>query len=1535
MGRARRRSALATALAVVAAVVALLPVTATAHDGHGDHDAGHTDAPAPENSIAAAAQAAVDADSDALTQGVTLPPGFADVEAIGDLSEAIAVSFAPDGTAFIALKTGVIKSFDYNAGTGQFEPLATSTHFADLSRQVNNYWDRGLTGIAVDPQFGTSGHNYVYVNYTYNRDPRDNPPVVPKWGDPSQQYDECPEPADPDDTSIAGCVVMDRVTRLTAQRLAGSDGWTMVPNSEFELLASGCFQFGSHASGDVAFGPDGFLYASAGEGASFDSLDYGQYADPCADPGNEGGSLRSQDYRTSGDVLGVDGTVFRIDPATGLNPTQATADEWLVAYGQRNPWRLEFRPGTHELWSRDVGASLWEEVNRIPDVRTVNSPINRGWPCYEGSHTGSLVQPGWDALDKPLCESLYAQGTSVVSAPYFSYQTRGPKLTGPDEDCFNSTSAGSGVAFGSSASNYPAAYEDAMFFSDFARSCIWVLGKKPNGDPDPTDIQRFVENAETPVDLVTGPGGDIYYVDYGLDENGVPTEGAAGMHRIVYTGSNATPTARIVADQTSGPAPLTVNFDGTTSTDPDGDTLTYAWDLDGDGQYDDSTAATPSRTYSVGTYDVGLRVDDGHGHTSTATQQIQAGNSPPVLGTVTPDETLTWAAGDTIDFSAAATDAQQGTMPGSSFSWNLAIRHCPNGVCHTHNLQTYPGVSSGSFQAPPHEYPSHLLLTVTVTDDGGLTDTQTIQLNPKTVSLSFASVPSGAMVTIDSTDRTTPYSETFIQGAPVTVTAAPTTGTGATIAAFSSWSDGGARSHTVTPPSSATTYTATYTRPTAALAADPPSGPAPLSVTYTASATNAPGASGPFAFTWDLDDDGQYDDGTGTTQSRTYGSPGSPVVSVLATDSRGATDAKSVTVTVGPANRNPVAAISADPTSGPAPLAVSFSAAGSTDPDGDPLGYAWDLDNDGAFDDATGLTASSTYSGVGQKTASVRVTDGRGGSDSKSVTLTVTNRLPVAAAAATPSSGPAPLAVSLSASGSSDPDGTALTYAWDTDGDGEFDDATGVTTSATFTGVGPHVVTVRVTDADGGSATDAVTVTVTNSGPTARITTTPAPATGNAPLLVDFDGSTSSDPDGGTLTYEWDLDGDGQYDDATGDSASRTYGVGNVTVGLMVTDAEGASSTASVPVTVPNRLPVVVVTADPTNGPAPLAVGFSADGSSDPDGTALTYAWDLDDDGAFDDATGVTASRTYSGVGPHQVTVRVTDADNGATTGSVTVTVTNTGPTAVITTNPASGTGPAPLKVDFDGSTSSDPDGGTLTYGWDLDGDGQYDDGTGVTATSTYPVGTVTVGLRVTDGQASSATTTTTVTATNTAPVVTGLNTFPEGTWYVGQTLGFTATASDAQQDLPESAYSLVMERQDCDSGCPRVMVQRWAGVSTGQFVVPAMPYPSHLYLTATVTDEHGATGSRTVRIEPRQGSLTVETRRDKLKVKVDGVKRKGGWTETVVVGSTVRLVAPRSQVKKGVRYVFVRWTDGGARKHDRVVGETPVTVRAVYRRAR
>ncbi len=1668
-----------------------------------------------------------------------LPAGFQDTVAIANLSEATSVAFVPTGpangtaggTAFVALKPGIIQAFDYDAGTGTFE--GTGSVFANLSTNVNNYWDRGLTGIEVDPQFPT--RPYVYVNYTYDRDPRDNPPQVPKWGEPGGYYDECQEEASVSPVRV-GCLVTVRVSRLTA--VMGAGGWVMQAGSERELVQDACIQFGSHASGDVLFGPDGFLYASAGEGAAFTTADWGQAGNPCpGDPPNglEGGSLRSQDYQTTPDALGLGGSVFRVHPDTGAAPDGSTANaSRMVAYGQRNPWRLAFRsptgPERFELWSGDVGSSTWEEVNRIPDVRTLTTPVNRGWPCYEGSFTGSARQSEWDALNRPICENLYAQGPGAVVAPYFSYQTRGPLLT-PGEDCQNDTSSVSGIAFGSASSNYPDAYQGSLFFTDFARSCIWRLGKKQDGTPDPTSITPFVQAAETPTDLLVGPGGDLYYVDYGLNAEGVPTANAGAVHRITYTSSNAAPTARIVADKVSGPAPLTVSFDGTTSSDPDpGDVLTYAWDLDGDGQYDDSTAARPTRTYQVGNVTVRLRVDDGHGHQATASQLIQAGNTEPVIGAMTPAGTLTWKVDDTIGFSASATDAQDGTLPPSAFSWNVALRHCPSGNCHTHSHQSYAGVSSGSFTAPDHEYPSHLLVTVTVTDSQGLTASRTVQVNPQSVTLGFASNPPGAALTVDSEALFAPASRDFIVGHSMNLIAPAQRQYNGADYTFASWSDG-----VTTPtrtgykaPASATTLTANYVLdapanqpPTAAVSASPSSGPAPLTPTLSAAGSTDP-ESGPLTYAWDLDDDGLYDDATGVTTSlATFRSVGPHPVRVRVTDNAGANATASTTVTV--TNTAPTATVTTTPSpaSGTAPLAVSFSAASTTDPNpGDTFTYAWDLDGDGTFETLGTPTPPQRTYGVGTTTVRLRVTDNHGDSDTDAVTvtaantapsvtsvspaagttwsvgqtigysatandpqetlppsaytwrverqdcatgcarttvttstgpagsfvvpemaypshlfLTVTvtdtqgltatatrqleprtadltfattptggvttvsgtdhvapwtgtfvvgaqvpvsvpatrvvgganhgftawsdggarshtvtvpasattytasytrqNRLPTAVVTANPTSGPTPLAVQVSAT-ATDPDGddTTFTYAWDLDDDGAYDDATGATASATYTGLGAHEITVRVTDAHGGSSTTSTNVTVTNSGPTARITTTPSPPTGNAPLPVTFSGATSSDPDGGALAYAWDLDGDGQYDDGSAPTANRTYQVGTVTVGLRVTDSDQASSTASVQVSAPNRNPVAAVSADPSSGPAPLQVALSAAGSADPDGTALGYAWDLDDDGAYDDATGPTASATFTGVGGHRVGVRVTDADNGTGTASTTVTVTNSGPTAVIVTDPASGSGPAPLTVSFDGSTSQDPDGGPLTYAWDLDDDGQYDDATGATATGVYPVGTLTTRLRVTDQHGSSAVAARTITATNSAPTLTRVTAYPSGGYRVGQTLGFDAAGTDPQQALPATAFSFTMLRQDCRSGCPRVEVQRWTGTSTGRFVVPPMPYPSRLFLVATVTDAHGATATRELRLEPVPVRLKLRTSGPGLSVKVDGVVRRSGWSGRVVAGSRVRLSAPRLQVRGGVRWTFVRWSDGGARRHELDVWDPKVTLRAIYRRS-
>ena len=155
-----------------------------------------------------------------------------------------------------------------------------------------------------------------------------------------------------------------------------------------------------------------------------------------------------------------------------------------------------------------------------------------------------------------------------------------------------------------------------------------------------------------------------------------------------------------------------MTFDGSGSSDPDtGDSISYAWDLDGDGEFDDASTAQAAYAYPLaGTYNAGLRVTDSHGATATDFVGITAGDTPPTATIVSPTTGFTWKVGDPIDFAGSGTDAQDGDLPASALSWSVVLDHCPSG-CHEHALQTFNGVDHGSFPAPDHEYPSYLELT--------------------------------------------------------------------------------------------------------------------------------------------------------------------------------------------------------------------------------------------------------------------------------------------------------------------------------------------------------------------------------------------------------------------------------------------------------------------------------------------------------------------------------------------------------------------------------------------------------------------------------------------------------------------------------------------------------------------------------------------------------------------------------------------------------------------------------------------------------
>jgi PKD repeat protein/glucose/arabinose dehydrogenase len=731
-----------------------------------------------------------------VAQAATLPTGFQESVVFSGLTNPTVVRFSSDDRIFVAEKRGVIKVFDSLSDS-------SPTVFADLNVNVYNFWDRGLLGMALAPNFPADP--YIYVLYTYDHELGSTAPA-PRWGTSGVYSDPCPTP--PGATGD-GCVVSARLSRLQAS------GNTMT-GSEQVLVEDWCQQYPSHSIGTVEFGRDGALYASGGDGASFNFADWGQDGspvNPCGDPPGppgtalapptaEGGALRSQDLRTPTDPVTLDGSVIRVDPATGAglpnNPLATSTDpnaRRIIAHGFRNPFRFTPRPGTDELWIGDVGWNDWEEINVVPNP-TGPTVQNFGWPCYEGNGR----QSGYDGANLTICENLYTS-PGAVTAPYFTYHHSNQVVPGETCPTGSSSVAGLEFEFAAARSNYPAEYDDALFLADYSRDCIWVMPKGADGKPAPGLIRTFVAGAANPVHLEKGPAGDLFYVDF---------DGGT-VRRITYTAANRPPEAVAAAAPKTGVAPLTVNFDGSGSSDPDPeDPISYAWDLDGDGAFDDSTATKPTYTYSTdGNYTATLKVTDSHGASDTDSVTITVGNTPPTAVINAPPAGTTWKVGDVINFSASATDKEDGTLPASALSWQLVLQHCPSN-CHSHTIQTYSGVASGSFTAPDHEYPSYLELKLTATDSGGLTDTKTVRLDPKTVVLTFQTNPGGLQLTVGSSTSTASFTRTVIVGSTNTISAPSPQTKGKKTFNFMSWSDEGAQTHTIVAPNSATTYTAKF-----------------------------------------------------------------------------------------------------------------------------------------------------------------------------------------------------------------------------------------------------------------------------------------------------------------------------------------------------------------------------------------------------------------------------------------------------------------------------------------------------------------------------------------------------------------------------------------------------------------------------------------------------------------------------------------------------------------------------------------------------
>ena len=652
------------------------------------------------------------------------PAGFEQRAMIEGLNQPVAVAWAGSGRAFVAEKPGVLKTVAPGASTG--------STVLDWRNKVNAYGDRGLEDVAVDSSFATNG--FVYLAYVAEL-----------------------QPLTPDSSgAMVSQLVRIQVNPATGQLVPGQTPTVVLGTAASAPCpapsnTSDCMPADSstHMIGTVKSDPDGTLWVGHGDGADFGDID------PLAFRSLNPESLAGKVLHVDRDGKGLPGHAFCASD-TDLSHVCTK----VHAKGFRNPFRFQVR-GDGTLLLGDVGWNTREEVN-VVDAKGKSY----GWPCYEGTIRTPTYQ------DDPQCAPYYAAGAETPPMHDYPHCPANPP---PALECGNAVLAG--PEYGGAA--YPAGYRGSFFTGDYVSGKLLRFEPAAGGGYKPPVT---FSDSWYGVDLEAAPdNGDLAYVDFG---SGAGPDGS--VVRISYTPGNRAPIAQGTATPPSGVAPLTVNFSGVGSSDPDGDQLSYAWDF-GDGSAQ-QTGQTATHTYAdSGSYTARLTVSDGRGRSATKTFAITSAGHEPVARIEAPTDGSSYRDGGNVSLRGSATDPEQGTLGAASLSWTVILHH----GTHTHPLSSFDGQAEATFTAnTDHDADSYYEIVLTATDAQGLTDTDRVNIRPQTTSVRIDSTPAGAPVSYGGRTASAPFTAPTAVGYRTSATAQAGFSSGGRPFLFDRWSDG-------------------------------------------------------------------------------------------------------------------------------------------------------------------------------------------------------------------------------------------------------------------------------------------------------------------------------------------------------------------------------------------------------------------------------------------------------------------------------------------------------------------------------------------------------------------------------------------------------------------------------------------------------------------------------------------------------------------------------------------------------------------------
>lgn len=683
---------------------------------------------------------------------------------------------------------GAGRMFVWENGGRIWIKVPAETNFTELLSIEEEQGDEGLLGFAVDPNFAANGHIYLFyvvdrhhllyygtTNYNPNLDQEDEATIgrLTRYTCVASNDFKSVDPASRlvlIGESITNGIPICAITHTVGSLVFGEDG---------TLLAS-CGDAASFSALDVGGAANGSYAPQA-------------LADGIIRPKENVGAYRSQLVDClNGKVLRIDPATGNGVPSNpfydAASPRAARSRVW--ALGLRNPFRMTRQPGTgsHDpadgnpgvLYIGDVG---WDAMEAL---KVVTGPgQNFGWPLFEGLELSADRSPGvtynMDVANLDAPNPLYPGGgcspffsfrqllkqesTNAASQPPFNNPcnasvkipgsipqflhkrpaldwahwaavTRAPTFDGAGNATIASVGApGSPVAgtpfqgncsvagTWNAGTSYPAQYQNRYFHADWGQEVIKMISFDSNHKP--TAVDSFVNAAGPVVCMVQHPfDGCLYYVTF--------SDSAGTVRKLAYTG-NRTPVAVASADQLYGPGPLTVQFSGARSSDPDEQALSYSWNF-GDGT-PPSSAMNPSHIFTAPgstrtNYTVTLTVTDSGGLPASATLNIAVNDTPPSVTIISPTNATLYSVASNTPFSltAAVSDAESGDSQ-LQYRWQTVLHH--NDHDHVEATSTNHVASTMLEQVGCdgiNIYYYRVILTVT--DPRGLATTREVNLFP-------------------------------------------------------------------------------------------------------------------------------------------------------------------------------------------------------------------------------------------------------------------------------------------------------------------------------------------------------------------------------------------------------------------------------------------------------------------------------------------------------------------------------------------------------------------------------------------------------------------------------------------------------------------------------------------------------------------------------------------------------------------------------------------------------------------------------------